>query len=105
SSEHSDTDVSKARWGGAMAGAHHLHGFAFSAVRCAPEFPVFLIADGVTGIPELGCDSPIRAVAEQSRSLAFLDLVTELRSELKVETHVVDAPRTVCLHVDTIVGV
>src|SRR5262245_7553982 len=88
-----------------MPRSHHLHRFAFTAVRRSPEFPELLIADSIAGVPELRSDPGVGAVSQQSRSLPFFDFVTQLSPELKVETHVVDAPGAIGLHINTVVGV
>src|SRR5688572_6241840 len=88
-----------------MSCAHDLHGFSLAAVRSSPDLPALLISDGIAGIPKLWSHACVGAVSKKTRSLSFLDLVSELRTELEVETHVIDAPGPVRLHIDAVIGV
>src|SRR5690348_153138 len=61
-----DFDVAEARGTGAVAGAHHLFGLAFAAVRDAPECPMLASGDGGAGVPELGGNAAVARVFEHA---------------------------------------
>src|SRR5688572_22521758 len=88
-----------------MSSPHHLHGFSLATVRSAPNFPALFVADSVTGIPELRRHARIRAISKKTRLLSLLDLITELRPELEVQSHVVDAPGAIRFHVHAVIGI
>src|SRR5712691_4821825 len=88
-----------------MARAHRLNRFALAAVRCAPEAPVSGVGDRVARFPEIGRDTGIRTILQQTAALAALDLVADLGAELEIQPHFVDAPGPVRFHENTVVRI
>src|SRR5438132_1111308 len=105
SSEYTNLHVAEARGRGAVSCAHGLHRFAFAAVRCAPDSPVFGVGDRVTGFPEIRRDPGVRAVLQQAATLSALDLVADFRAELKIQAHVIDTPGPIRFHKNAVVGI
>src|SRR5579862_3532213 len=93
SSEDTHPYIAEAGGSSAMAGSHRLHRFTFAAVWSSPQAPMSDIPNRITRFPEVRRDSGIRAVFQQTAALAAFDFVTDLGTELKVQPHVVDAPR------------
>src|SRR5579872_378931 len=98
-------NLAEARRRGALCRTAGLHRFAFSAVRSTPCDPRVLIADGITGIPELRCHAGVRGILEHAATLAVFYFPTDLAAELKVEAMIVDRPRAVALHIDAVLDV
>src|SRR5688572_21253925 len=82
--ENPDAHIPEARGRGAVPGAHHLHRLAFATVWRAPQFPVFLVTDGIARIPELRSHSGVGAVAQHTATLSMLDFEADLGTELEV---------------------
>src|ERR1700733_3165927 len=97
-------DPAKTRRRRSVSSAHHLLGLSLAAIRGAPQRPLVARADRVQRIPELGCDPRVRRILHHSRALAVLDLPPDLATELKVVALVVDRPRTVGLHQNSVIG-
>src|SRR5260370_42658592 len=88
-----DADVAKARGGGAVSGAHGLHGLPFPAVGRPPQSPMLTVADGVARIPEFGGNATVARILEHARFLAALDPPADFGGKLKLISPVVDGPR------------
>src|SRR5450432_17895 len=97
-------DIPEARWGRAVAGAHYLLGLAFPTIGRAPKRPLVARANGVKRVPEFGCDARVRWIFNHAHQLAVLDLPADLAAELKVVALVVNGPRSIGLHVNSVIG-
>src|SRR5688572_4823964 len=92
SSVHSRPHVTEPSGRCTVSGTHGLHRLAFAAVWSPPEPPVPGARNRIARVPELRGHARIRAVLQEPPQFALLDLVSDLRAELEVEPHVVDAP-------------
>src|SRR2546429_1058275 len=99
----SDPHVAEARRGGAVAHVGDLRGLSFAAVRRAPDRP--LATYGVATVPEFRRDPGVGRVFQHRAEPTAADLPGDLRTELKVQPLVVDAPAFVGLHVHAAVGI
>src|SRR5689334_19764800 len=99
------THVAKTSRRSAVAGAHGLHGLAFTTIGRAPKRPVVELADGVAGIPELRGDTAIAGIFQHADFLATFDFPADFRGELKLIAAIVNGPGAICLHEDSVVGV
>src|SRR4051794_27389156 len=97
--------IPKPRRRRSVSRAHRLHGLSFAAVRSPPQSPLVARADSVHRVPELCRDAGIRWILQHASQLAAFDLPSDLATKLEVVTLVVDGPRPVRLHVQTIFGV
>src|SRR5262245_60458686 len=88
-----------------MTGAHRLHRFALAAIRSAPQSPVFFIRNRIARFPKIRSDPAVSAILQQPATLAALDLVSDLGTELKIQAHVVDTPGAIRLHENPVVGI
>ena len=86
-----------------MAGAHGLHWLALAAIRRAPKRPMFFIRDCIEGIPKLRSYSTVGAILQQPAELTVLDFVSDFRAELKIQSQVIDTPRAIGFHENTVV--
>src|SRR5271163_2619022 len=98
------TNIPKPRRARAMSGAHDLLRLSFAAIRSSPQSPFIARADRIHRIPKLRSDSGIGRILQHPRALTLLDLPRNLASELKVITLVVNRPRLIGLHVNSIVS-
>src|SRR5438874_4057395 len=68
----SDPHVAKTRRSCAVSRAHGLHWLPLAAVRCTPQRPVVKLADRVTRIPELRCDSAVARILDHPHFFSAL---------------------------------
>ena len=64
----------------------------FTAVGCAPNLPMLVVADCVAGVPKFWCNSSVGAVTKQATQFALLDFVADFGAELEVVSAVVYGP-------------
>src|SRR4029077_2094820 len=100
-----DFDVAETRRRGAVSGAHGLHRLALTAIWCAPKRPMIAGTNCIAGVPKLGCNSAVAGILQHARLLAALDSPAELSRKLKLITGVVDGPRAIGFHEDSVVCV
>ena len=86
-----------------MPCAHHLLRLALAAIRRAPERPFIARADRIQRVPELGCDSGIRGIFYHAHAFAVLNFPSDLASELKVISTIIDGPRPIGFHQNAVV--
>src|ERR1700722_10528275 len=96
--------ISESRRRRAVARPHRLHRLPLAAIRRAPQRPVLRIADGIAGIPKLCSDSAIAGVFQHADFLSTFNSPPEPRGKLKLVSPVIDGPRTIGLHQNSIVG-
>src|SRR6266404_3245974 len=88
-----------------VACAHSLHGLALSTIGRAPQCPVIESADSITGIPELGGNTAVARIFQHADFLSAFDFPADFGGKLKLVTAVIDRPRAICLHENSVVGV
>src|SRR5205823_2492211 len=104
-SAHSHLDVPEPGGGRAVADAGRLPWLPLAAVRRAPQHPLLGPAHRVAGTPELSGDPSVVGVPVEVGELAVLDPMGHLASELEVHALVVDRPRRVGGHEDSVLRV
>src|ERR1700722_3007968 len=97
-------NIPESRWRSAVPGPHRLHRLTLAAIRRAPQGPVFRIADGVAGIPELRSNPAEARIFQHADFLAVLNLPSNLSGKLKLVSPVINRPRTIGLHQNSVVG-
>src|SRR5688572_29805953 len=100
----SDLDVAETRRRRSVSCSHYLLWLTLATVWSSPENPLIARADCVHGIPELGRDARVRRVLQHSPQLAATYLPADLGPKLKVVTLVVNRPRAIGLHQNSVVG-
>src|SRR6266446_6979982 len=96
-----DLDISKQAGRRSVAHADRLIGLAVAAVRSAHDLDGVAISDHLEVAPEGGRDATVIGVFDHSRELAVLDQLAPLTTKLEFIARVVDGPRAVGLHIDT----
>src|ERR1017187_7974456 len=97
-------NIPESRRRSAVPRAHRLHRLSLAAIRRAPQRPMLRIADGVAGIPELRSNPAIAGVFQHANLLATFNFPANLRGKLKLVPSVIDGPRTIGLHQNSIIG-
>src|SRR5438309_9605642 len=100
----SHSHLAKTRGCCAVSSAHRLHRLSFAAIWRAPEGPVLSAADRIATVPELRGDAAVARVLQHTNFFAALDFPAEFRGKLKLISPVVNGPRTIRLHPDSIIG-
>src|SRR5580692_1881983 len=98
-------NISKPRRRSPVARAHRLHRLPLAAIRSAPQNPLVSPAIRIARIPELGGNSAVARILQYARFLSALNLPTDLSRKLKLIPPVIDRPRTIRLHKNTVVRV
>src|SRR5271169_3114300 len=88
-----------------MPRAHGLGGLALPAVGRAPQLPIIARTDCITRRPELRGDSAVAAILQHSRLAPAADFPTDFGGELELIAPVVNGPRMVGFHEDSVVGI
>src|SRR5581483_9023252 len=101
----SDADVAETCRRRRLRRPARLHRLAFSAVRRSPREPRTFVADRIARIPKNGRHARISGVFQHAPALSVLYFPTDLAAELKVQSPVVDRPRTIALHIDSVAHV
>src|SRR6266404_3477802 len=70
-----------------------------------PQCPVIESADSITGIPELGGNTAVARIFQHADFLSAFDFPADFGGKLKLVTAVIDRPRAICLHENSVVGV
>src|ERR1700675_3383591 len=97
-------NIPKSRWRRTVPRAHRLHRLTLAAIRRSPQGPVLRIANGVAGIPELSSNPAVAWILQHADFLATLNFPADLGGELKLIAPVIDGPRTIGLHQNSVVG-
>src|ERR1700688_2816563 len=97
-------NIPESRRRSAVSRTHRLHRLPFAAIRRSPQSPVFRIANGVARIPELRGNSTVAGILQHADFLAAFNFPADLRGKLKLIAPVIDGPRTIGLHQNSIVG-
>src|ERR1700733_2949932 len=100
----SHRNPSKSRRCRSMPCSHPLVWLAFPAIRSSPQNPLGARTNRIQGGPEFRRNPRIRRVLEHANALAVLDLPTNLATELKVVSLIVDRPRSIGLHQNAMIG-
>src|SRR3954453_7997361 len=87
-----------------MARAHYLLRLPLATIRGSPQCPFITRANRIHGIPKLSRDARIRRVFHHAHAFAILDLPANLAAELKVIALVVNRPRPIRLHQNSVIG-
>src|SRR6202522_606613 len=97
-------DLAKPRRRSPMPRSHHLLRLSLAAIRRTPQRPLVTRADRLQRVPEFRRDSRVRRILHHPNPLAILDLPPDLAAKLKVITLVVNRPRAIGLHQDSVIG-
>ena len=103
--DYANAHIAESRGRGAVTRVSHLGRLPFAAIRRAPHDPGLVVANGIARIPKDRCDARIGGVLQHANFFSAFDFPRHFRAELEIETLVVNAPRTICLHPDSIVRV